>query len=272
VETISISQRTRFSRPEILWMVGLLAVGEAIGVGVSFATKTSHPELSKAFSGGAATLLFGTLLGGIVSLLVADLDRRRVQRAAQIEYLTNVLADLKAVYDQVDRGRTLIAAHQSAKTYGDEMRIFIKARVKLLQVVRALKFDDRRAVIEPILPAVEMMANYLKDLVDEFQRNYKEISREQSIYEAQMKKALASATAASEPDLPKNLPWDGITALNQVKDLLRTVDNCDPHVASADKSDYCVQFLEPLDATSLRLRDALAGELAGRPLIAHRRY
>jgi hypothetical protein len=142
-------------------MAALLVVGEAIGIGVSFATGKSNPELSKAFASGATTLFFGALLGGIVSLLFADLDRRRVQRAAQIEYITNVLADLKAVYDQVDRGRTLIAAHKSAKTYGDEMKNFIQARVKILQVMRALKFDERGSAVAAILPEVENMEGYL---------------------------------------------------------------------------------------------------------------
>ena len=58
-------------------------------------------------------------MGGVVSLLIQDLDRRRLQQAAHLEFIANVLSDLKDVYDRVDRGRTLIRANRSAKTYGD---------------------------------------------------------------------------------------------------------------------------------------------------------
>src|SRR5258708_4793052 len=143
-------------------MAALLVAGEAVGIGVSFATKGANDELSKAFAAGSAALLFGALLGGIVNLLIADFDRRRIRRAAEIDYIMNVLADLKAVYDKVDRGRTLISAHRSAKTYGHEMRNFIEARVKLLQVVRALKFDERGSAVTAIQVDVDRMEGYLK--------------------------------------------------------------------------------------------------------------
>jgi hypothetical protein len=119
-----------------------------------------------------------------VTLIIADFDRRRVQRAAPLDFISNVLADLKGVYDRVDRGRTVIRSHQSAKTYGDEMRNFIEARVQLLNVVRALKFDERGVPIAGIHDNVVSMEQYLKTLIDEFEPNYKEISRSQSLYEA----------------------------------------------------------------------------------------
>src|SRR5712692_6371217 len=113
----SRAQRTRFRSKELVAMVLLLGVGEIFGVGTYYFTRESLVELSKAFAVGAATLVFGALLGGVVTLLIADFDRRRVQRAAQLDFISNVLADLKSVYDRVDRGRTLIKAHQSARTY-----------------------------------------------------------------------------------------------------------------------------------------------------------
>jgi hypothetical protein len=266
MEDISYSQRTPFRGSQVLWMAALVLVGAATGIVVSIATKASHPGLSNAFASGATTLLFGALLGGIVKELFADFDRRRVWRAARVEYIMNVLADLKDVYDQVDRGRTLIAAQKSAKTYGDEMKNFIQARVKLLQVVRALKFDERGSAVAAIRPDVETMQAYLRGLINEFEQNYKEISRAQSLYEARMKKALeqVSVSEAKGPELPGNAPWDSIAALERVSDFLKSVDDC--QASGGAKSDYCLQFLRPLDSVSGELRDALSAEFEDRPL------
>ncbi len=66
----SRAQWTRFRSKELVAMVLLLGIGEVFGIGISYATRTSHIELSKSFAGGAATLLFGALLGGMVTLVV----------------------------------------------------------------------------------------------------------------------------------------------------------------------------------------------------------
>lgn len=272
MDTIPIPHRTSFRRLHLVLMGILLVAGVALGIGISLATKVSNADLSRAFATGAVTLLFGALLGGIVSLLVAELDRGRVRRAAQVEYLTNVLADLKAVYDRVDRGRTLIAAHQSAKTYGDEMRNFIEARVKLLQVVRALKFDERGSVVVTIQPQVEAMATYLELLIGEFQQEYHEISRAQCLYEVRMKKALEQSPGADGKDsnLPRNLPWDTIHGLTRVRDFLPELPD-NGAAPGAARSGYSVQFLEPLDAASSTLREALRAEFNNGTLFRRKR-
>ncbi len=253
--------RTRFRSSEILSMLGLLASGIALG---SIATYLSrdNPELSRVFVVGTVTLFFGSLLGGVVSLLIADFDRSRVQRAAQLEFIANVLSDLKAVYDQVDRGRILIAAHQSAKTYGEQMREFIDARVKLLAVLRALRFDERGSPILPVRPEVERMEAYVHLLTAEFVQHYKNISRSQSVYEAHMKRALEGPPPpdGGAAPLPANSPWSELSELPQLRDFLRHVDDCSAEMASGT-SQYCQSFLLPLDRASDILRKALESEV-----------
>ena len=253
--------RTQFRLAEIGWMLGLLTLGVVLGGAAAYVSRET-PELSRIFVTGTVTLFFGSLLGGVVSLLIADFDRRRVQRAAQLEFISNVLADLKGVYDRIDRGRTLISAHQSAKTYGDQMREFIDARVKLLTVLRALRFDERRSPILRVYAEVEKMESYVHLLTAEFEKHYKHISRSQSIYEARMKRALEGPNpVASATDLPENSPWDEIAALPDLKDFLRPVDDCKEEDASKS-SKYCRSFLLPLDHASEILRQALDSELA----------
>jgi hypothetical protein len=199
----------------------------------------------------------------VVTLLIADFDRRRVQRAVQLDFISNVLTDLKDVYDCVDRGRILIRAHQSAKTYGEQMREFIAARVKLLNVVRALKFDERGAPIIAIRTNVSAMEQYLRALIDEFEQEYKEISRSQSLYEARMKRVLDGSVSAPDTavELPQNEPWETIAKLKSVADFMAPLRKGDTDTQSA-KSDYCCLFLLPLDAASSQLRAALRDELA----------
>ena len=257
---ISRGQSTVFAHRQLAAMVLLLVVGEILGIGLSFLTRTSHSDLSKVFAGGAAGLWFGALLGGVVTLLIADFDRRRLRRASQTDYISNVLADLKSVYDTVDRGRTLIRAHRSAKTYGDEMRNFIEARVKLLNVVRALQFDERADPIVAIRDLVSAMEQYLKRLIHEFEQHYKDISRSQSRYEAQMKQALEKPASAPDArtELPKNDPWDLIAALPSVADFIAPLEDA----SGAAASEYRTRFLTSLDDASSQLRTALHDQFA----------
>ena len=254
--------RTRFRSREVLLMIGLLLFGVVLGVVAAYWSRADG-DLSRIFVTGTVTLVFGSLLGGVVSLLIGDFDRRRVQRAAQLEFISNVLAELKGVYDQVDRGRTLISAHQSAKTYGEQMREFIEARVKLLAVQRALRFDERRRPIVPVLEDVGRMEEYLHSLTAEFVEHYKDISRAQSVYEARMKRALESGLPAGdgEAQLPENSPWRELAKLPQLEDFMRPVDDLKGGSAGG-ASRYYQSFLKPLDSASENLRKALELELA----------
>jgi hypothetical protein len=262
MDRMSRAQSTRFRFNQFVTMLVVVAAAVMTGIAISFATRTTHPELSKIFAGGAATLLFGSMLGGVVSLLVQDFDRRRLQRAAQLDFVSNVLSDLKDVYDSVDRGRTLIRAHRSARTYGDEMRNLIEARVKLLNVVRALKFDERGVSIGTVGTEVARMEQYLKSLIGEFEKQYKDISRLQSVYEARMKKAVqqADSIAQKDPELPRNEPWEAIAALPFVSDFIALPDDAGASRPGVD-TDYNRDFLAPLDGASSELRTALRKEL-----------
>jgi hypothetical protein len=260
--------RTLFRRGEVWLMVGLLIGGVVVGVSCAIIWR-EHGELSRIFVTGTVTLVAGALLGGIVSLLIADFDRRRLQRAAEIDYISNVLGQLKTVYDCVDKGRTLIAAHQSAKTYGEQMREFIDARVKLLAVDRALRFDERRHQIESVNKNVAAMLSYLSSLTSEFIEHYKDISRSQSIYEAKMKKAVAQK-GVNLSSLPKNTPWRDLRTLPQLTDFLKPVKDeqhsKDPVAGSLRKeppelSRYAVEFVGQLDSASEELRQTLDSKL-----------
>ena len=214
-------ERTRFVASEVRAMLLLLVFGELAGIGAASWTRHTNPELSKLFATAATTLLFGSLLGGVVTLLITDFDRRRVQRAARLDFIANVLTDLKGVHDQVDRGRTLIKAHQSAKTYGEEMRGFIEARVKLQNVERALRTDERRGPILPVRKDVLRIDGYLRVLLEEYEQEYEAVSLKQSIFEAQLKRVLERPPQDCSVDaLPRNVPWGDLERLPRLADFL----------------------------------------------------
>jgi hypothetical protein len=244
------SQRSE-ARPW-LYAVALVATAVLAALAVNRWVLPADAPLRADVQKAALTIVAGGFVGGILKILLDDVvaARRRWDDAAA--FVTNVLADLKAVYDRVERARLLIPAHQSAKTYGDEMRDLIEERVRLLNVVRALQkradgFADRvRAELEQ---DVRQMEGFIERLTTEFRDEYREISLAQEAYEAAKKKALDAVTP-EDPRFPpalRNEPWERILALPYAAEFL------DPAAA-----EYRERFVAPLDHASHVLREELA--------------
>jgi hypothetical protein len=183
----------------------------------------------------------------------------REKRAESARFLTAILADLKSVYDRVERVRILIPAHRSALTYGNEMRDLIDARVQLRNVIRALDPNTSgipNPPLDDLMTAVQAMETYLHDLTDEFQRVYLPIADKQGVYEARKKEALESSGASDV----ENEAWTDIAGLPGMKGFIgdwRAQGRLDtPH-------EYVERFETPLDRASLMLRSEL-GVVAGK--------
>lgn len=251
--------RTGFTVAEVSLMVGLLVFGLTVSVVGTVLAYDRYVEIAKLFAGAGITLLFGAIFSGVVKLLVDNFDRRRAQRAAQVDFIERVLADLKGVYDRLDRGRTLMKAKQSAKAYGEEMAGFIGSSVVLKSVERALRTDKRSGPIQMVIQQVELMEGYVRLLLAEFEDEYKKASLTQSMFEAHMVNAMKSPPPdySLEP-LPKNQPWERLKELPQLKDFLRPVLVDEEHPEQTSK--YVQMFLKPLNTASEDLRRALAKE------------
>src|SRR5437870_8584231 len=190
----------------IVFAVTLVAGAAAAGTAVSTIGKGKwHDDLRTA----VVTLVFGSLIGGVVKLLLDDVQMRRAQRAERVRWIRAVLDDLKSVYDAVERARRLIVAHRSALTYGNEMRNLIDARVKLKNVRRAVK-NTPRALADDAAHAVgcsvRRMDDYLDWLGDEFEQRYREISEAQTVYEARRHKAIEALKVDGPAPAVDNLP------------------------------------------------------------------
>jgi hypothetical protein len=201
---------------------------------------------------GATTLFFGGFLGGVLKLLLDEVLVSKRRRDDATSFVTNVLADLKGVYDRVARARIVIAAHRSVKTYGDEMRAMIDARVQLRNVTRAL---DRRSdgithdARTEVVRRVEQMEAYLETLNSEFIANYKRLSDRQRSYEERAKvvlKHFAEDDSGTEPPELPGFVWESVSALPELAAFIEA------------RAAYKKNFEEPLDDASECLRDELA--------------
>jgi hypothetical protein len=202
----------------------------------------------------STTVVFGALLGGVVKLLLEDVQRNREQRSEQARFVTAVLDDLKSVYDRVERVRILIAAHRSALTYGNEMRDLIDSAVQLRNVQRAL--DQANSGISALhlsdlKLAVGAMEGYLNLLTDEFKLRYKPIADKQRIYEAAFNHVL-DESSPDGVDPPNNPAWAELETLPRLGEFRGGA------LLDGEPASYGGDFTQPLDLATWILRQELA--------------
>jgi hypothetical protein len=256
-----------FGRNPLLVAALIAGAGAGIGFGVAYLLSG---KLQENLQAAAIALLFVGFAGPAIKLLLDDFQKSREKRSEQAQFLTNVLADLKAVYDRVERARILIPAHQSALTYGKEMRALIPSRVRLRNVIRALHRGTSGIPpdkLEDLKRAVRLMEVYLGLLTDEFQLNYKRIADKQKAHEANVEHALAQLKqGGAEDKRPENEAWKDITELAGMKGFIGE-RLADPATSGpAETLEYTQRFEEPLDLASWFLGDelrALSGEKRG---------
>lgn len=243
-------------RRTLLAAVALVMVPSLLAL---LAALVAEGALKNALITGAISLIFGGLLGGLLKVLLDDLAATKRKREDAAAFVTNVLADLKSVYDRVARARVLIPAHKSVKTYGNEMRDLIEARVQLRNVTRALERradgmnDAARATVTTL---VRQMETYLETLTCEFRDNYKPLSDRQRSYEERtsvLLKRFAEGDADQPvPELP-GFVWDSIRRLEKLSDFIGPAHAYGEH------------FETPLDQASEELRKELARILSNDP-------
>lgn len=240
------------------------AIAIAFGIsliGLLFAFQAdAKSELHKQLMSASLALLFGACFGGIVKMLLDQAVAEKRRRDDAAAFVANVLTDLKKVYDHVERARLLIPAHQSAKTYGDEMREDVTAGVvQLRNVIRALQGRVAGVPVglqERVRPPVEMMKDYLIELTGEFRAEYKQLADLQRFHESRAEK-LAKDFAEGSADIPHaQMPafvWTAVERLPRLAEFMQ------------GGREYETRFIRPLDAASEALRTSHA-ELIGHRL------
>jgi hypothetical protein len=232
-----------------------LLVGAGAGSAVLLAPWVDA-DVARLLYGAAVALVFTAFLGGLVKLLMDDAAAVRKRQENAAEFVVNVLADLKDVYDRVGRARIVIPAHRSAKTYGEEMRDIIDARVKLLNVIRAVtqRADGvSPAVLRHVAARAGEMEGYLAEITSEFKENYKRVSDLQAAYEAARKPDGGTPPGPWRADQPSPDPWAALQLLPRLAEL---VDG---------GARWRGSFVTPLERATGALRAELATILGSRP-------
>jgi hypothetical protein len=258
----TLSRRFTAARP-LLVAALIVALGAGGGFGVA---ASSEQKLREILQTASTALIFGALLGGVVKLLLDQVERGRERRDEQLRFITALLADLKSVYDRVERARILVKAHRSAKTYGNEMRDLIESAVQLRNVKRALDVTSGLAQLKDVFRCIQRMEKYLNDLIEEFTTFYKRIADKQKVSEAEFTagaKAYEASFAAQAKEattvpnailaLPDDDAWDEILlSLPNLKEFCYG----DPGQGYGG-NDYQSRFVAALDLASWVLRNEL---------------
>jgi hypothetical protein len=246
-----------------VFIVGVAATGGFIVAGLS------DGKLREVMLTAATSLIFVALLGGLVKLLLDDVQRQRESRYERARFITAILADLKSVYDRVERVRILIGAHHSALTYGNEMRDLIDSTVQLSNVKRALDAGTSgiQSGLCEIRNGVDLMKNYLEGLIEEFVAEYKVIADKQRIYEAAVNARLDAAKQSedgvadfADVVLPENQAWAAMLVLPRLKEFRESQPQAEPAPipSSWRQADLEYEdFVRSLDRISYLLRTDL---------------
>jgi uncharacterized membrane protein len=195
-----------WTRP--IWIgVGALVVCVAAVVGAVWAFKSVddpvYGDFYESLVGPLLTFTSAVLVAGVVGVAVsAARDRRGQERKdadkqAEIErehraFLESQIVALWSVHDRLKTSAVLISAHQTAKTYSEQMKEIISARARLSDIGDTIERQKRPLVTDAefrkFRKKLDVATSFLHPLVDEYRENYlKKVSYAQLVDEARNK-------------------------------------------------------------------------------------
>lgn len=249
-------QRAKSNTFLVLWIVlaGLAGMGIWYGVLRYSATLETTPKLIESLGTAGLSLAFGAVLGGLIKLLFDAWTDRRAARASDLAFYDQLMMDFKFVYNTVERARFLIAAHQSAKTYGEQMRALPDAIIVLHNVRRATRQGFPDLYDELNIP-IRCCIFSLKCLTTEFRQRYLQVSRLQSQDEENNKQRRAAIASGALPqDVPTHSAraWSRISTFEALAPLLRATrdEGLERDEAAAAFAPYRRAFVRHIDLAS----------------------
>ena len=136
---------------------------------------------------------------GVVSVVVRQYELARAEQQAWAE----MLHQLVAAHDEAQMAARLLAAHATAKTYSEQVKVLTTTRATL----RRLASTPEVRTDEELHASLLTMRKYLKNLLKEYQASYLPVARQQRLDEEvltfRMKKLAESDTAF--PELPSEM-------------------------------------------------------------------
>lgn len=247
----------------VIWSALLAAAlaAAAMAVAAVSGVVTGEDALRKLFD-SLVTLAGAVVLTGVIGVTVDRATKARESRDQLHAQRLELARRLRSVHSDVKHAALLIAAHQTARTYGEQMRALLRSRVEIgdvrFEIVNDVSLSaGSRDLLVKDLSAV---AGYLEALTDEYGDQYLRVSAIQlATHEWELRRARALADREQPPDagevVVSPVPWQELNrpdAFPCLAVLLESLD--DETVETASAILHAEQFSQPLR----RVADALS--------------
>lgn len=231
-----------------------------------------YDELGKSLLSLAMT----AVVGGIVKLVFDARTKKQTARENIKTLKRDILNRLREVFDNVDTSRLLMAAHRSAKTYGEQLRQNVIASIpKLYDIKRSLVDSEKALGLDPDLLIllrvnIHYMIAYLTALSLEYKEGYIEMSNLQYFQEAakdKLKEQFKQEYSESKlkdlliPDVPE-FAWERISEAKYLKDFL----------SDSNTSMYTQYFIDYYESVKKQLKDIYRDEQIKNKLQKEKKY
>ena len=280
-ETSTVSTARRLldalAYPMVIGALVASVVLVVLAVVVVVTTSVGAEDFWKDVVGALLTVAGGLVITGVVGVMInrsrdaEALDRERAAEAdaharEQEAFVEAQVVKLWEIHQEAKRAAVLIATHQSAKTYGEELRRFIGLRTALSDaqgVVERRRHELDGFSFGPYREQLDAALTFLNPLIDEFTIGYRRVSALQSVDEIENKKRYATGDtsklsieawkalndATEFPQLQKVIAFGGLTAADY-KDAAERYANMEFSLEFLDRIDLAAQLLRVRDTVS----------------------
>jgi hypothetical protein len=186
-------------QPYRLLTFGLALCAVAALVGALVLLNRSHTvDVNAEVGKWLLTVAAALVLTGALSMVVKQIDQRRSERQAWHE----ILNDLVAANQKLILARVRLQAHQSAKTYQEQLAEVMAARVEVRRI-GALDIVNRDRSLSD---QITRMREYLDGLGQEYAAGYLNVARQQRLDEVWLTSQMNAANVGDDaPKLPDRL-------------------------------------------------------------------
>jgi hypothetical protein len=193
----------------VLTLVSALCAAAAFGGALALLNVSHTVSVNAEVGKWLLTVAAAFVLTGALSMLVKQIDQRRSERQAWHA----ILNDLVAANQKVILARIRLQAHQSAKTYQEQLGEVMGARAEVRRI-GALDIVNRDTSLSE---QITEMRKYLDALGQEYKAGYLPASRQQRLDEVWLDEKMKAANkGGGPPELPSWLKrptkaWDVLT-------------------------------------------------------------
>ena len=172
-----MASRTRKPRFGSLLVGAVIVAAAFVAVAVAITIITDEAATFwESATKAALTVAAGAIITGGIGVVVQKARDREEADREERAFIEGQVVQLWELHDQVKTAAVLIAAHQTAKTYGEQMRALIGTRTRLSDVEGVI---ERRLGRDPTIidsgafsSCVATATAFLHPLVDEYRHRY----------------------------------------------------------------------------------------------------